>query len=134
MVAEVKAILCAAAELDRFDRDVSIHFNASHAENVDAYETASPLTANQLAALQALGRRCAQEQGHQRQVSPENHFFTAHRGQRRSNGSDSTTTVDHHTFLLCLTICFFNGWGSGSAFNFPPGSGSGKEKNGRNSA
>ena len=64
MVAEVKAILCAAAELDRFDRDVSIHFNASHAENVDAYETASPLTANQLAALQALGRRCAQEQGH----------------------------------------------------------------------
>ena len=100
MVAEVKAILCAAAELDRFDRDVSIHFNASHAENVDAYETASPLTANQLAALQALGRRCAQEQGHQRQVSPE----------------------------------IEQSCGSGSAFNFPPGSGSGKEKNGRNSA
>ncbi len=52
------------AGLDRFDRDVSIHFNATHAENVEPEEVASPLTPDQLAALGSLVRRCGQEEGH----------------------------------------------------------------------
>jgi hypothetical protein len=50
--------------VDRFDRDVSIRFNATHAENVEGEEVASPLTPDQLAALAPLARRCGEEEGH----------------------------------------------------------------------
>ena len=61
--------------VDRFDRDVSVRFNASHAENVESEVTASPLTADQLAALGPLARRCAQEQGLQK-VPYRTDFYT----------------------------------------------------------
>jgi hypothetical protein len=51
-------------EMDRFDRDVSIHFNATHAENVDPYEIATPHTPDQLTTLKLLVNRCAAEAGH----------------------------------------------------------------------